>query len=805
VGGASITGNGTVTLSGTGTVTLTGANSYFGLTTLGSGATLVVGNATALQNSTVDVTNGTLNFAPGTTAATLGGLEGSNSAPGLVLANAGGAAVTLTVGGNNGTTTFSGNISGPGGIAMVGTGALTLLNVNYTGTTAVNAGTMTITGNIGSSGNLAGAITANGGTLNVNGAALYAPSLTQNSNGGNVFLTGNGTISLSGALGVNADNQDFDGVVSLASGTVTAASAAIGRDGDNLGATAPTAGSTADGLYVDGATVTIATTLGVGYFNGAENSSGQMRVDAGSVTVGGITTVSNDAGSRFSLLDLNGGTFTDNDTSGTGIQVGGAADASLDAELLVRGTATVNTPAITLGNTSDTGGLLEFMDIGGTTYIGSGGIVSTVPSNTTVTVALGSASVTTAPVLAASGNWSSSRPMTLSNSSAGVAVIFQTANASGSPENFTLSGILSGTGGLTETGGGTLTLSGANTYTGATTITQGTLMLAGSLAGSAVTVQSGATLSGTGVMAGALTVQSGGGLGLNASGNLSITGSVTWSGNVTVTAAANVTVGNYTLLGYGGSLSGAPVFSYVPPSGASQAATFSTATAHVITVTVYGPPPAPTGFTATSGDGNISLAWSGAAGATGYTVKRSTTNGSGYTSVDTNVSGTTFLDTTAVNGTQYYYIVIATNAAGASSNSTQVSATPLQSFSDWASTAFGGSTNPNLVGPTATPDGDGVPNLLKYFFGLNPATNAGAQQVASSVDNPGDLVLTFPMAKNLGDVTYQIQSSTDLVTWTNTGVTASIASDQGTYYLMQAVVPTAGNPAFYLRVAVFRQ
>jgi fibronectin-binding autotransporter adhesin len=44
----------------------------------------------------------------------------------------------------------------------------------------------------------------------------------------------------------------------------------------------------------------------------------------------------------------------------------------------------------------------------------------------------------------------------------------------------TISGVISGTGGLTKTGTGTLTLSGAasNTYTGATTVSQGTLILA---------------------------------------------------------------------------------------------------------------------------------------------------------------------------------------------------------------------------------------------------------------------------------------------------------------------------------------
>ncbi|MGA2052570.1 MAG: autotransporter-associated beta strand repeat-containing protein, partial [Opitutales bacterium] len=764
---------------------------------------------------------------------------------------------------------------------------------NYTGATTVNAGTLSIGGTLGSSGDPAGAITASGGTLNVNGAAIYAPSLTQNSNGGNVFLFSSGTISLSGALGVNADNDDSDGVVSLAGGTLAAASATIGRDGDNLGSTAPTAGSTTDGLYVDGATVAIATTLGVGYFNGAENSSGQMRIDAGSVTVGGITTVSNDAGSRFSLLDLNGGAFTDNDPSGTGIMVGGSADASLDAELLVRGTATLNTPAITLGNASDTGGLLEFMDIGGTTYLGAGGIASTAPSNTTVTIALGSSAVATAPVLAASANWSSSRPMTLTNSSAGTAVTFQAANASSTSENITLSGVLSGTGGLTKSGAGTLTLSGANTYTGTTTVSAGTLNVTGSLAGASLTVQSGAILSGNGSIAAPLAVQSGGGLLLNSSGNPVVTGNVTFSGSVVVTAAPNLPVGNYTLLTYTGALSGSPAFSYVPPSGASQAANFSTATSGVVTVTVFGPPSAPTGLTATAGNGNVTLNWTASSGATGYTVQRSTTSGGGYTTLATGVTSSTYKDTTAVNGTTYYYVVVATNTAGSSdtsaqasstplppppatptgltatagngnvtlnwtavsgaasylvqrsttsgsgyltvngavatnsytdlglvngttyyyvvaasnaggtsANSTEVSATPAETFSQWTNATFPGQTNPAVTGPTANPSGDGIPNLLKYFFGLDPAVNAGSPPVTSAPDNSGNLVLSFRLSKNLTGVIYQIQSSPDMMNWSNTGIQGVEVSDQGTYYQMQAAVPMGANPQLYLRVSV---
>jgi autotransporter-associated beta strand protein len=111
-----------------------------------------------------------------------------------------------------------------------------------------------------------------------------------------------------------------------------------------------------------------------------------------------------------------------------------------------------------------------------------------------VTVDLGSSSVSTAPTIGATAAWSSSVPMTLANSSGSLPVTFQTANAGGTPENITLAGALSGTGGLTETGGGTLTLSGDNTYTGTTNVLDGVLQMSGTLTNTtSLTVASGAT------------------------------------------------------------------------------------------------------------------------------------------------------------------------------------------------------------------------------------------------------------------------------------------------------------------------
>ena len=73
----------------------------------------------------------------------------------------------------------------------------------------------------------------------------------------------------------------------------------------------------------------------------------------------------------------------------------------------------------------------------------------------------------------------------------------------------TYSGMLEGAGSLNKIGSGTLVLTGSNTYTGPTTINQGKLVVDGWLTNSAVTVNSGGILSGTGSLA-SVTVNSGG-------------------------------------------------------------------------------------------------------------------------------------------------------------------------------------------------------------------------------------------------------------------------------------------------------
>jgi len=102
--------------------------------------------------------------------------------------------------------------------------------------------------------------------------------------------------------------------------------------------------------------------------------------------------------------------------------------------------------------------------------------------------------------------------------------------------------------------------------------------------------------------------------------------------------------------------------------------------AFVSATPILGVPDAPTDLAATPGDNQVSLSWTAPAvgSPTSYNVKRSTTSGSGYVAITTPGAQTTtsYIDTTAGNGTTYYYVVSAVNATGEGANSTQVSATP---------------------------------------------------------------------------------------------------------------------------------
>src|SRR6266850_2303544 len=114
------------------------------------------------------------------------------------------------------------------------------------------------------------------------------------------------------------------------------------------------------------------------------------------------------------------------------------------------------------------------------------------------------------------------------------------------------------------------------------------------------------------------------------------------------------------------------------------------------------PPPAPANLQATAGNAQVSLTWNASAGATSYHLRRSTTNGSGYTQIAAPTAAN-YVDTGRTNGTTYYYVVTALNSAGESAISAQASATPANVAADVTI----------IVDPTKTK------SISPYIYGIN--------------------------------------------------------------------------------------
>src|SRR2546421_4473067 len=128
------------------------------------------------------------------------------------------------------------------------------------------------------------------------------------------------------------------------------------------------------------------------------------------------------------------------------------------------------------------------------------------------------------------------------------------------------------------------------------------------------------------------------------------------------------------------------------------------------------PPAAPANLQATAGNAQVSLSWTASSGATSYHVKRSTTSGSSYMQIAA-PGAASYSDTGLTNGTAYYYVVSALNAAGESANSTQATATPANLAADVTITIDPAKTkliSPYIYGINFYNGVSGAPPLLTF-------------------------------------------------------------------------------------------
>ena len=309
------------------------------------------------------------------------------------------------------------------------------------------------------------------------------------------FRLSSGSATFTGALNAQDLATGAYALINVQGGSLSAASVSVGRS--SLAVLAePAAGATNSGFVVDGAETVVGITGNLSV--SGSNSTANARMDGGTVTVGGTSTIGLNNGGRWSVLDVNGATFTLNNTA-TGVQLGNGSAGN--AIFIVQDGGVANVGKFTF-NAAGSDGYAEIVKVnGGTLYVGAGGMVRTGANALCVsTLKLQGAST-----LGASANWTSAINTTLTDTP-----IIKAANASDVAQNISLSGIIDGTGDLTKTGAGVLTLTGINTYSGATHVNAGTLNIEGDNSGATgtVTVASTATLGGNGNIGGSVTIES---------------------------------------------------------------------------------------------------------------------------------------------------------------------------------------------------------------------------------------------------------------------------------------------------------
>ena len=216
--GGVISGTGAFMQLGPGTTVLTGANTYTGATSVNAG-TLQAGAANAFSPfSAFSVASGaTLDF--NSFNQTIGSLAGAGN---VTLG-----AATLTTGNDNTSTTFSGAISGTGGLTKSGAGTLLLTGIStYTGATTVNAGTLSVNGSIANSALTVNAGGVIGGIGTIGNTTINGGTLSPGNSIGTLTVQGNLVLTSASAYLVevsptNADRTNVTGTASLA-GTVQA-------------------------------------------------------------------------------------------------------------------------------------------------------------------------------------------------------------------------------------------------------------------------------------------------------------------------------------------------------------------------------------------------------------------------------------------------------------------------------------------------------------------------------------------------------------------------------------------------------
>lgn len=402
-------------------------------------------------------------------------------------------------------STYSGVISGDGGLTKLGIGLLEITGTNtYTGGTTVSAGTLQ--GNVTS---LQGDITDNA-TVIFNQTGLTSGTYASVISGtGVVTKIGNGTVIFTGA-------NTYSGGTTVSAGVLQGTTDSLQGNIDVTGTGRVEFSQTTNGTYsgiIDGSGAVIKSDTGTVSFTGANTYVGATTISGGTLQIGNggvigslaaATAITDNATLAFNRSDA---ITVANTITGTGAlhQIG------------------PNTLTLT-GNVTNIGGTT--IDAGSTIQVGNGGTTGTLGSgptadngtllfnrsdtltvNSNISGAGNVRQIGTGTTILGGTNSYTGGTTVVSGTLQGTTASLQgsiTNNANvtfSQATNGTYAGVMRGPGTLIKEGTGTVQLSGANTYTGATTVNDGVLNVNGSIT-SNVGVDAAGTFGGTGTVTG---------------------------------------------------------------------------------------------------------------------------------------------------------------------------------------------------------------------------------------------------------------------------------------------------------------
>jgi sugar lactone lactonase YvrE len=112
-------------------------------------------------------------------------------------------------------------------------------------------------------------------------------------------------------------------------------------------------------------------------------------------------------------------------------------------------------------------------------------------------------------------------------------------------------------------------------------------------------------------------------------------------------------------------------------------------------------------------------------------------------------------------------------------------------------------TAPQISGENADFDSDGINTLLEYAFGLNPI-QADQQSLQHFQMAATELTTTYTRPASRPDLTYTVKASSDLATWSTTGVVHELITTDNGVETWRATFTLSGQSAQFLQIVVDR-